>query len=67
MKLLEASLFIVFLTITPLRSQTTDGKSDCLDACIHLLIFEMIHLSTYFYQYEKGNKPKCVRPNQLKC
>jgi len=36
--LLKASLCIVFFTITPLKSQTTDGKSDYLDACMNLPI-----------------------------
>jgi len=36
--LLKASLFIVFVTITPLKSQTTDGKSDYLYAYLYLPI-----------------------------
>jgi len=40
MKLIKASLFIVFLTIIPLRSQTTDDKLGYLDACINLPILK---------------------------
>jgi len=51
---LQASLFIVFLTITPLRSQTTDGKSDYFRCLYTFTNLYMIFIDIFSSKHEKG-------------